>query len=150
MSTIPSTNQPIPKLQSPRDFMISMFALVVAGALWLIVFTFPSFFFVNPFAAEGLLRTLNLLLSLAGWVVLATVPSIMLLLFASGRRHAIRFMPFAVLLWPASLIFSHLVVYRDTKTWYGTYLIDYPIFGFTDIALPLTLMLIWSRLRTFD
>lgn len=150
MSTTPTAERPTPTLQSPRDFMISMFALVVAGAVWLIVFTFPSFFFVNPFAAGGFLRTLSLLLSLTGWVVLATVPSVMLLLFATGRRTAIRFMPFAVLLWPASLIFSHLVVYRDTKAWYGTYLIDYPIFGFTDIALPLTLMLIWSRLRTLD
>jgi len=143
-------NMPTPSVQSPQDFAVSVFALAIGAAVWLIVFTFPSFFFVNPFGTPGFLRTVNLLLSLAGWLVLSTAPTIMLMLYAAGRRRAIRFLPVAALLWPTSLILSHLVVYRDTKTWYGTYLIDYPIFGFTDIALPVMLVLLWSRLRTAD
>jgi hypothetical protein len=36
----------------------------------------------------------------------------------------------------------------ENRSWFGDYLTDYPVFGFTDIAYPLVLMYLWSRLRT--
>ena len=142
-----SNYTPTSKPQEPLDFVLSVFALVVAAVMWLTVFTFPDFFFINPFEATSTMRRITLLASTIGWVAQATVPSALILLYASGRRRAIEWLWLGALAWPISLLASQVTNYIDNQYWYGDYLTEYPILGFTDIALPLVLMYLWTRLR---
>lgn len=143
-----TTYTPRSRQQEPVDYVISIFALVIAAVMWLTVFTFPDFFFINPFDADETWRTFTLFASTIGWIIQATVPSTLLLLYASGRRRAIEWLWVGALAWPGSLVVAQVCNYIDNRYWYGDYLTDYPILGFTDIALPLCLMYVWSRLRT--
>jgi hypothetical protein len=140
--------KPLPKQQQPLDYALSVFALTVSAIVWLIVFTFPDFYFFNPLDAPTALRRVALTLSTIGWISQATVPTILILLYASGRRGAIEWLWIGALLWPATLLFSQVTNYMENEAWFGNYLTDYPVFGFTDIALPLVLMYLWTRLRT--
>lgn len=138
----------LPKQQQPLDYVLSVFALAISAVVLLIVFTFPDFYFFNPFDAPTLLRRIALTLSTIGWISQATVPTILILLYASGRRGAIQWLWIGALLWPSTLLFSQVTNYMENEVWFGDYLTDYPVFGFTDIALPLLLMYLWTRLRT--
>lgn len=142
-----SNYTPTRKPQEPLDYVLSVFALVVAAVMWLTVFTFPDFFLINPFDATNTLRRITLLASTIGWITQATVPSILILLYASGRRRAIEWLWLGALAWPVSLLASQVTNYIDNQYWYGDYLTEYPILGFTDVALPLVLMYLWTRLR---
>lgn len=143
-----TTYEPKAKPQEPLDYVLSIFALVIAAVMWLTIFTFPDFFFINPLDGVSGLRQLTLIFSTIGWITQATVPSILILLYASGKRKAINWLWIGALLWPSSLLVSQVSNYAENKYWYGDYLTDFPILGFTDIALPLTLVYLWTRLRT--
>lgn len=140
--------RPTPKQQEPIDYVLSVFALIIAAVVWLIIFTFPDFYFINPLDGTTTLRKIALSFSTIGWISQGTVPTILLLLYASGRRRAIEWLWVGALLWPASLLFSQVTNYAQNREWFADYLTDYPVFGFTDIALPLSLMYLWTRLRT--
>lgn len=140
--------RPLPKQQAPLDLVLSVFALSTTATVWLIIFTFPDFFFINPLDGATTLRRIALVISTIGWISQGTLPGITLLMYASGRRRAIEWLWVGALLWPASLLFSQVTNYMENRSWFGNYLTDYPVFGFTDIAYPLVLMYLWSRLRT--
>lgn len=101
-----------------------------------------------PLDGESTMRRIALTVSTLGWISQGTLPGITLLLYASGRRRYIEWLWVGALLWPASLLFSQITNYIENREWFGNYLTDYPVFGFTDIAYPLVLMYLWSRLRT--
>ncbi len=142
-----TTFTPKSKAQEPLDYVLSVFALMMAAIVWLIIFTFPNFYFINPMDATSLLRKFTLSLSTLGWIVQGTVSPLLILLYASGKRRAINWLWAGALFWPISLLISQVTNYVDNQYWYGDYLTDYPILGFTDIALPLSLMYLWTRLR---
>lgn len=142
-----TTYEPKAKPQEPLDYVLSIFALVIAAVMWLTIFTFPDFYFINPLDASSFARKVTLTLSTIGWLVQSSVPTILILLYASGKRKAIEWLWAGALFWPVSLLISQVSNYIDNQYWYGDYLTKYPILGFTDIALPLTLMYLWSRLR---
>ena len=142
-----TTYEPKAKPQEPLDYVLSIFALVIAAVMWLTIFTFPDFYFINPLDASSFARKVTLTLSTLGWLVQSTVPTILILLYASGKRKAIEWLWVGALFWPVSLLISQVSNYVDNQYWYGDYLTNYPILGFTDIALPLTLMYLWTRLR---
>ena len=142
-----STYSPKSKQQEPLDYVLSVLALIIGAVVWLTIFTFPDFYFINPFDATTIVRKVTLLLSTIGWIVQGTVPPALILLYASGRRRAIDWLWLGALFWPVSLLISQVTNYIENEFWYGDYLTDYPILGFTDIALPLCLMYLWTRLR---
>ena len=142
--------QPTRKSQEPLDYVLSVFALVVAAVMWLTIFTFPDFYFINPFDASSVVRKITLCLTTLGWITQGIVPSILILLYASGRRRMIEWLWIGALAWPVTLLISQVTNYIDNQYWYGRYLTDYPILGFTDIALPLVLMYLWTRLRVLQ
>jgi hypothetical protein len=112
-----------------------------------VVLTFPRFFLFNPLAEGDGLRAFELSLSSIGWIVLLVGPSVILLRYAAGYSNLISYLPFVGLLWPFSLILSHVTLYLQNGLWYTGYLIQYPIFLMTDVVLPIFLLYLWDILR---
>lgn len=109
--------------------------------------TFPSFFFFNPFNEPNTTRRVELVISTFGWISLSTLVPIVLLVFAEGMRKAKHLILFLALIYPVSLIASQITIYLQTGSTYLNYLLDFPIFIFTDIILPILVVLIWVDLK---
>jgi hypothetical protein len=72
---------------------------------------------------------------------------IVLFVFAEGMRKARHLVLILALIYPLSLIASQITIYLQTGSPYLNYLIDFPIFIFTDIILPILVVLIWTDLK---
>ena len=112
-----------------------------------VVLSFPRFFLFNPLAEGDGLRAFELTVSSLAWILLMIGPSIILVRYAAGFSNLISFLPFVGLLWPVSLLVSHVTLYLQQGLWYTGYLIQYPIFMVTDIILPIFLVYLWDILR---
>jgi len=112
-----------------------------------VVLSFPRFFLFNPLAEGDGLRAFELTVSSLAWILLMIGPGIILVRYAAGSSNLISFLPLVGLLWPASLIVSHVTLYLQQGLWYTGYLIQYPIFMVTDIILPIFLVYLWDILR---
>jgi len=112
-----------------------------------VVLSFPRFFLFNPLAEGDGLRAFELTVSSIAWILLMIGPGVILVRYAAGYSNLISFLPFVGLLWPISLIVSHVTLYLQQGLWYTGYLIQYPIFMVTDIILPIFLVYLWDILR---
>ena len=122
-------------------------ALMVFVIYWLVVFTYPNFFIFRPGDAPETLRQISLWFSLIGWLLAAVATPILLFSASGGNKLALKFIPVTAMWWPTSLIFSQLSIIYLTGESYLNYLVDYPIFLVTDIAIPLLVMWKWSQLK---
>ena len=127
--------------------VVATFGLFVSMLFWLVVATYPTFFFFNPFAETDALRATVLAISSLGWIAISTGPAILFSLYALGYSRALRLLPFAALIWPAALLVNHVSLFIQKGQWFTGYLLDYPIFIATDILLPILLMAVWAELR---
>jgi hypothetical protein len=112
-----------------------------------VVLTFPRFFLFNPLAEGDGLRAFELTVSSIAWIILLIGPTVVLVRYAAGYSNLVRFLPFVAILWPASLIVSHITLYLQKGVWYTGYIIQYPIFVVTDIVIPIFLLYLWDILR---
>lgn len=127
--------------------VVASFGIFVSALFWLVVATYPSFFFFNPFAEKDSLRATLLAVSTVGWILISIGPALLFSLYALGYARALRLLPVAALVWPVSLLINHISLAIQKGQWYTGYLLDYPIFIATDILLPLLLMAVWAELR---
>lgn len=127
--------------------VVASFGVFVSALFWLVVATYPTFFFFNPFAEKDALRATVLAISTIGWILISIGPALLFSLYALGYSRALRLLPIAALVWPASLLVNHISLAIQKGQWYTGYLLDYPIFIATDILLPLLLMAVWAELR---
>lgn len=129
------------------DYIFKLLAFSIFVIFWLVVLTFPSFFFFNPFSEPDMVRRVELLISTFGWISLSTLVPLVLFSFAEGLRKARNLVLILGLIYPASLIASQITIYMRTGSPYLKYLSDFPIFVFTDIILPLLVIFIWHDLK---
>jgi hypothetical protein len=127
--------------------VIASFGIFVSVLFWLVVATYPTFFFFNPLAETDSLRAAVLTISTIGWVLIATGPVVLFVLYALGHPRALRLLPIVSLVWPISLLINHVSLYIQKGQWFTGYLLDYPIFVATDILLPVLLIVVWAELR---
>jgi hypothetical protein len=127
--------------------VVASFGIFVSALFWLVVATYPTFFFFNPFAEKDSLRATLLAISTVGWLLISIGPALLFSLYALGYSRALRLLPIAALAWPASLLVNHISLAIQKGQWYTGYLLDYPIFVATDILLPVLLMAVWAELR---
>jgi hypothetical protein len=127
--------------------VVATFGVFVSALFWLVVATYPSFFFFNPFAEADTMRSAALTLSTLGWILISTGPAILFALYAIGVARALRVLPIVALLWPVALLINHVSLFIQKGQWYTGYLLDYPIFIATDILLPVLLIAVWTELR---
>ena len=129
------------------DYVASLMGAMMLICFWLIVATLPDFFFINPTGVSSEIRRAELVLSTVGWLLLSTGAPVCLFFYAAGFHKARKFLPVTALWWPMSLAISQVTVYILDGAFYLEYLINYPIFIFTDIALPIFVMMLWYDLR---
>lgn len=127
--------------------VVATFGIFVSTLFWLVVATYPSFFFFNPFAETDSIRAAVLTLSTVGWILIATGPAILFALYAMGHPRVLRLLPVIALTWPISLLINHVTLFIQKGQWFTGYLLDYPIFVATDILLPVLLIAVWAELR---
>ncbi|MEY4995200.1 MAG: hypothetical protein RLZ65_1049 [Actinomycetota bacterium] len=135
------------KLQNRLEYLASTFAWVLLSIYLFVAATFPGFFFINPLEETSGLRIASLFITLIGWVSIALVAPLLLLLFGARKYKAIDYLPFAAAAWPISIFVSQLTVIIQTGVGYWSYLIDYPIFVATDILIPIGLIALSIRMR---
>lgn len=127
--------------------VVATFGAFVSALFWLVVATYPTFFLFNPLAEPDALRATLLTITTVGWVSISSAPIAIFVLFAFGKVNALKLLPWAALIWPASLLVNHIALFIQKGAWYTGYLVDYPIFIATDILLPILLMAVWVELR---
>ena len=135
------------KKLSQVDYVASLMGAMMMMCFWLIIATLPDFFFINPSGTASEVRRAELVLSTIGWVLISTGAPILLFCYSAGLRGARRYLPITALWWPISLLISQVTVYILDGAFYFDYLIKYPIFIFTDVVLPIFLMMLWHDLR---
>lgn len=129
------------------DYIFKLLAFSIFIVFWLVVLTFPSFFFFNPLNDPDMIRRIELTISTIGWISLSTFVPIVLFVFAEGLRKAKHLVLLLALIYPVSLIASQITIFIRTGSPYLNYLVDFPIFIFTDIVLPILVVFIWMDLK---
>jgi hypothetical protein len=129
------------------DFIVGILGAVILIVFWLVVATFPSFFFFNPIGDGNKLRRVELVFSTIGWILTSTIAPFLLFLYAAGKRKALKYLPFTAIIYPFSLVVSQITIYAETGKTYISYLTNFPIFFFTDILLPILILFIWHDLK---
>lgn len=132
---------------SKVDYVVSLMGAMMLICFWLIVATLPDFFFINPSGTGNEIRRAELVLSTVGWLLLSTGAPLCLFLYAAGFHRARNFLPMTALWWPISLAISQITVYIVDGAFYLDYLVNYPIFIFTDVILPVFVLMLWHDLR---
>ncbi len=127
--------------------VVASFGIFVSALFWLVVATYPTFFFFNPLAEPDALRATILTLTTIGWILISTGTVILFMLYAMGHARALRLLPIVALTWPVSLLINHVTLFIQKGQWFTGYLLDYPIFIATDILLPVLLIAVWAELR---
>jgi hypothetical protein len=135
------------EMRAANRLHIRGIATMIFVTYWFIILTFPTFFFVNPLLQTDPLRQVALWLCLIGWNMAAVVTPALLFAAAGGSTRALSFIPFTALWWPVSIIFSQVTFYLASGEGYASYLLHYPVFVVTDVAIPLFVLWQWSRLR---
>ncbi|MEN9287691.1 MAG: hypothetical protein RLZ88_361 [Actinomycetota bacterium] len=116
----------------------------------LIVWTYPSFFIFNPFENDNGVRAAMLAALVVAWVIAAAGPVALLSYFAAGHHWPLKVLPFVALAWPVLQLINHVSLWAVEGDPYLGYLLDYPIFLYTDLLLPGMLIAIWIELRPLN
>ena len=135
------------EIHAAQKFHLRATAVMVAVIYWMMVLTYQDFFLFNPADAEGIFRQTTLWLSLIGWIIAAVGTPIAMLSATSGSLVGLNALPFTATWWPISIVLSQISAFEQTGDTYLDYIFEYPIFVITDIALPVLILLKWSRMR---
>ena len=125
------------------DFFIS---LVISTIFALVVLTYQSFFFINPFSALTPWLAGEQVFSMVGWVFFIFVAPVVQLF--KDRFPVLEGLAFiSWVLWPLALILIHLSLLVTTGNAFVGYLVTYPIFFFTDLIAPVIYLFMWLTQR---
>ena len=129
------------------DYVVALISCMIFLSFWLVIATFPNFYFVNPSAQIDPVRRFELVLSTLGWIFISTISPLSLMIYSFGYHKAVKFLPLTGLLWPISLVISQVTSYVQTGYFYLEYLSNFPIFIYTDLVLPVLIMFIWLDIK---
>lgn len=124
-------------------------SIMVFITYWMMIFTYPNFFIVNPLAEDSGIRQLALWICLFGWIIQSLITPVLLWKISDGYLGPLKWIPIATLLWPIGIFMAQVTAFMQSQTNFLIYLIDYPIFVITDIALPALILWKWYELDSF-
>lgn len=142
-------NQQVSEIRAAHTFHLRGTATMVFIIYWAVIFTYTDFFWFQPWESSEIVRQISLWLCLTGWLVASIGSPLALFAIAAGSKKALNFLPVTALWWPASVLISQVVVFAETGESYLGYLFVYPIFILTDIAVPIFLLIKWSRIKEY-
>ena len=137
------------EIKAAHRFHLRGIAVMVFVTYWSVIFTYTDFFWFQPWESEEFVRQITLWLCLIGWLIAAIFSPLALFAVSAGYTKALKFIPVTALWWPASVLISQVVVYSETGESYLGYLLLYPVFILTDIAIPVFLIFQWSKIREY-
>ena len=137
------------EIKAAHRFHLRGIAAMVFITYWSVIFTNTDFFWFQPWESEEFVRQITLWLCLIGWLIAAIFSPLALFAVSAGYTKALKFIPVTALWWPASVLISQVVVYSETGESYLGYLLLYPVFILTDIAIPVFLIFQWSKIREY-
>lgn len=130
-------------IQETRKLHLRAISLMIFVTYWMMVFTFPDFFIINPNAEASVLRQVSLWLCLIGWLIQSLITPILIWKISDGFLYPLKWLPVTALWWPISIFLAQLTAFMETGQSFISYLNSYPIFVVTDIAIPL--FVLWIR-----
>lgn len=142
-------DEKINEIRAAHMFHLRGTAVMVFVIYWAVIFTYTDFFWFQPWESSELVRQLSLWLCLIGWITASIGTPLTLFAISAGSLKALTFLPITALWWPASVLISQVVVFTTTGESYLNYLFVYPIFILTDIAIPIFLLIKWSRIKEY-
>ena len=116
-----------------------------ATAFWLVMLTFPVFFFYNPFETEDAVFRIEQIFSTFAWICSATLPVLFAWVTHLNGRSTRPLFSVAVALWPFSILLIQITSAVRGLGFYS-YLGAFPVLALTDIIAPLFLLLISGAL----
>ena len=142
-------DEKVSEIHAAHKFHLRGTAVMVFIIYWLVIFTYTDFFWFQPWESSELVRQMSLWLCLIGWITASLGTPLVLIAIAAGSRRALNLIPVTALWWPLSVLISQIVVYTELGESYLGYLFIYPIFILTDIAIPIFLLIQWSRMKEY-
>ena len=137
------------EIKAAHRFHLRGIAAMVFITYWSVIFTYTDFFWFQPWESEEFVRQITLWLCLIGWLIAAIFSPLALFAVSAGYTKALKFIPVTALWWPVSVLISQVVVYSETGESYLGYILLYPVFILTDIAIPVFLIFQWSKIREY-
>lgn len=137
----------VPSLLNRLEYIVGLLGAMILIVFWLVIATFPSFFFFNPIGTANTLRRVELVFSTVGWILISTGAPLVLFSYSFGKASLLKLLPLTALVYPLSLLVSQVTIYAQTGSTYISYLTHFPIFIFTDLLLPILILVIWRDLR---
>jgi len=108
---------------------------------WLVIATYPAFFFFNAFETADIVFRIEQLVSTFAWIVYAVFPMLFAWVRRINGRSTELLYQVAVGLWPLAIMVIQVTMMVRGFGFYA-YLGAYPILAFTDIIVPLFLLAI--------
>ena len=101
-------------------------------------------FFVDPFLSHDRLRQVELVLFIAGWVLMCVGPIAIAIRMLLVTDEELRFLRVVALFYPASVLLIQLTLWQQSNHYQKpySYLADNPWFVITDVIVPLGLFML--------
>ena len=136
-------NSELPKLENLR-----LIVVILTLAVWMVVLTNPAGFFPDPTdSAIPAIYAVEKGLAVVAWVLLAVGPLAITWAFGHGDIFVLRYMPYAALAWPVSVIAIQITAHQLYGEWYISYYQSSPAFFITDLLAPLGFYWVFTQLR---
>ena len=113
-------------------FAVTLFTI----GFWLVIATFPNFFFFNPLETTDPVFRVEQVISTIAWIVYATLPLLFAWVRTINSKPTQPLFLAAVGLWPLAILIIQVTMAVRGYGFYS-YLSTYPILGFTDLIAPL-------------
>jgi hypothetical protein len=113
-------------------FAVTLFTI----GFWLVIATFPNFFFFNPLETTDPVFRVEQVISTIAWIVYATLPLLFAWVRTINSKSTQPLFLAAVGLWPLSILIIQVTMAVRGYGFYS-YLSTYPILAFTDLVAPL-------------
>ena len=113
-------------------FAVTLFTI----GFWLVIATFPNFFFFNPLETADPVFRVEQVISTVAWVVYATLPLLFAWVRTINSKSTQPLFLAAVGFWPLAILIIQVTMAVRGYGFYS-YLSTYPILAFTDLIVPL-------------
>lgn len=115
-------------------------ATLLSIGFWLVIATFPDFFFFNPLNTLDPVLRVEQLFSTTAWVIFSIFPMMFSWVRSIKGRSTLLLFQVSCALWPLSVLIIQVTLAVRGSGFY-LYLSSFPILAFYDLLVPIFLLL---------